>query len=188
QLKSELADVQRQQAEAKRWFGAVSRPDEGGTNTTERFGLLQLKKDSFMLRASADGYISRVLHVQGEVIPAGESVVTVVVKGSTQIIGFLPEIQAHDISVGMKADILHPTRKLPPLSATVTAMGPEILPLPGRVSPVPGQVVRGRRVILVPDEETDFLPGEAVSIQILGSERRFGFPLVSQKNQTAAEE
>lgn len=160
----ELADARRQRDAVARFFAGEI---PAGQVDSPSAGLLALRRESYTFRATRDGVVSRIYHEPGNVVAAGDPIMTLIVKESQVIVCFLPESQAHDLRLGMKLEVMPPLGSAgPPVEATVTALGPEILGLPGRVSPVPGQTVRGRRVMLTPDAFIDLLPGEAVSVRL----------------------
>lgn len=164
------------QREAEATFGSEAEtspatPSDGPSPLAQaagnRLGLLKQRHDLYVLRARQDGVVSRIEKEPGEVVQAGEPILSLVVEGSQFVIGFLPEWDAYAVEVGREAVLRRPTgRRDEEVPATVTALGPEILALPGRVSPVPGQTMRGRRIILVPHDPNIFLPGESVSIHV----------------------
>jgi HlyD family secretion protein len=131
-----------------------------------RLGLLDLRREAYVLRAGADGIVSELVREPGNVVSAGTPIMTVVVDAVRQVVGFLPEANARDISVGMIAYLRSTSGRGAIVQARITALLPDIAALPTRVSPFPTQVYRGRRVVLVPTEPDDFLPGESVSIEL----------------------
>lgn len=135
-----------------------------GESGRDRLGLLDLRRRSYTLRSSTDGVVSRINNEVGDVVQAGASVVSVVAEGAQRIIGFLPEYNARAVREGMTAYVTRSTGGGGVVEARVVALVPEIVALPTRVNPTPSQSLRGRRVILVPSEPGDFLPGEGVAI------------------------
>jgi len=129
-------------------------------------GMLKLRQETYTLRALRDGVVSRIIKEPGEVVQAGEAVMTIVYDGVSSVTGFLPEFRARELTVGDRAYLTRAARFSRAVPAVVTHLGPEILALPGRVSPIPGRTLRGRRVVLEPRVEHGFLPGETVSIHI----------------------
>jgi len=156
--------------------GGASPPmDEGVLGfevSRSQFGLLRLRKESYSLYAHQDGTVSRVYHRPGDVVPGGEPVLTVVGKKARNVVGFLPEANARDVEVGMTAYVTSASDPGPVVPARVVAITPEILTLPTRISPVPNRILRGRRVIMIPEGEHNLFPGESVTI-------RFGRPFFS---------
>lgn len=140
--------------------------DSQGRLISERIGALENRRNNFVLRAIKDGYVSEVSRSTGEVIAAGEEILTIVARGPQQVIGFVPEDQAHLFSLGLQALIMKPLSGRIAVPAIVTGLTPEMMALPGRISPIPGETLRGRRIILTLSEEAPWIPGESVSIQI----------------------
>jgi multidrug resistance efflux pump len=170
-LQAQLEEAVGQHQSLRQWLEGLG----AGTNTgfsaappeAERLGLLELRRRRYTLRAGAAGCVSRVLHQPGDVVSAGQPIVRLVVRGSHRVIGFLPETNARDLTLGMEVFITKRRGGGHSIPATVTALGPEILGLPGRISPIPGQTVRGRRVVFTPGTQIDLLPGEAVSVRVV---------------------
>jgi len=126
--------------------------------------LLQMRLDGYSLRALRDGTVSRVFKQPGEVVAAGETVLRLVAGGNGRIVSFLPEGQARDVLAGDQAYVESSRSASRRVRATVTVVGPDILTHPGRVSLIRGQPVRGRRLIVTPEEDHGLIPGETVSI------------------------
>ena len=140
--------------------------DLQGAVSREQQRLLQMRIDGYSLRAPRDGTISRVFKQPGEVVAAGEPILHLVAGGNGRIIGFLPERQARDVSVGDEGYVESARSASRRIHATVTVVGPDIVTHPGRVSLIRGQPIRGRRLVLTPDEGHGLLPGETVSIRL----------------------
>ena len=140
------------------------RMDGESKESGERLGLLELRRGSYTLRSTTDGIVSRVDKEVGDVVQAGSPVVSVVADGVQRIIGFLPEYNARAVKEGMTAYVTRSTGGGLVIEARVVALVPEIVALPTRVNPFPSQTLRGRRVIIIPEEPGDLLPGEGVSI------------------------
>jgi len=138
-----------------------------------QISLLEKRRKEYVLRANCSGVISRVYRDPGDVVSAGETILTVTAFGPIHIIGFVPESNVRDIHVGMTAYILRDGGGGGSLmDAQVTALAPDIQNLPGRVTPQMGGAGRGRRITLLPTEPDKLIPGESVSI-------RFGDPVLS---------
>lgn len=118
------------------------------------------------LRATGPGTVSQIYATPGDVIPAGQSVMKVVGDVSDTVIGFLHEIHLASMNIGDNAYITRETGGKPAL-ARVVSISPEIDTLPGRLTALDGQAVRGRRVIfkLRQSDVNRFLPGETVNIR-----------------------
>jgi HlyD family secretion protein len=175
ELESELTKSRVMKDSIGSWLGETSPdipeglPVEAASELSlhrERLGMLRLRQETYTLRALRDGIVSRIIKEPGEVVQAGEAIMTIVYDGTSSVTGFLPEFRARELTVGDTAYLMRAARFSRAVPAVVTHLGPEILALPGRVSPIPGRTLRGRRVVLEPRVEHSFLPGETVSIHI----------------------
>jgi len=131
--------------------------------------ILKMRRENYFLRARQDGVVSRIGKEPGEVVQAGEAVLSLVVTGGQRIIAFVPEAHAHSASIGSDVVISRSNGQPRKVRGTVLAMGPEIQTLPSGLGSAPGRAVRGRRIVLRPHEHDVFLPGESVSIRQPGS-------------------
>ena len=125
---------------------------------------LEQRKSNYVLRARQGGVVSRVLHFAGDVVPEASPVVSLVIANSQRVIAFVPEWMARDITVGRRGWLTRPMQSGNAAVVQVQVLGPEILALPTRVSPIQGQTLRGRRVVLSIEDSAEFLPGESVQI------------------------
>lgn len=126
--------------------------------------LRDLQRDAYNLKAVRDGIVSRIFHEPGEVVQAGDPIVRLVSPQSDWVVGFLPEAYLADLRAGQKAFIQRSNFKGGHATATVASVEPEVRALPGRISPIRGQSMRGRRVRLKIDGPHDFVPGETVRV------------------------
>ena len=134
-------------------------PDAGNLLAT-----LDQRKSFYKIFARRDGTVSRVMHGPGDVVPAASPIVSTVVADTQRVVAFVPEWLAHGVKVGDVAHVTRPDRTGDPLTGKILALGPEIVALPGRVSPVPDQTTRSLRALLTVNEKNDLMPGEAVTI------------------------
>jgi multidrug efflux pump subunit AcrA (membrane-fusion protein) len=160
----------------ERWLAAV--PGTGSltnrsavrtwsiTETEGRTGLLQLRRDAYVLRADAAGTVAAINYDPGEIVPAGDSVVVVLVEQTSRVLGYLPEVNAGDVTAGMTVYLSSATRAGEIVPGEVVAMVPEIMAMPSQGSPFLNRSVRGRTVIIEPEEPGAFVPGESVKIQL----------------------
>lgn len=126
--------------------------------------LLAMRIENCTLRAQAAGSVSRIYHSTGNIVQGGDPVLSVVMDGKPSVVGFLSEYNARDVSPGMRAYLVPVSGHGAVFRATVVALTPEVFSLPGRVSPVPSQQSRGRRVVFEPEPGCNLLPGEEVQI------------------------
>ena len=125
--------------------------------------VIERRRERYVLRATRDGIVSRIFAVPGDVVPAGEVIVRLAGTEVEGAVGFLPEAHARDLTVG-EAAVVSRSRATRGIAAQVASVGPEVLRLPGRASPIRGQSSRGRRVVIALLGEHDFVPGETVRI------------------------
>lgn len=160
-IEDELGRLREWQARVNAQFNK-----ETGDLGLEAAGEETRKGDISVLRALSDGTVSEIYYHPGSVVPAGLPILSVVKEGPQQVIGFLSEINARSVSVGMTAYLKSLSGEGVVVRARVIALLPDIATLPNRVSPFPEQTYRGRRVILQPVEPSHFLPGESVAIEL----------------------
>jgi HlyD family secretion protein len=125
-----------------------------------------LQLDNYILRAARDGIVSRVFHRPGDVVQAGDAVLRVVEEKPQRVIGFLPEVYLGEINAGDEMRIWEMSRASVSYPSTVLAIAPEVRALPGRVSPIRDQGVRGRNVIMQINGEHHLVPGQTVRITL----------------------
>ena len=122
--------------------------------------------ENYTLRANRGGIVSRILHLSGDVVPAGEEILRVVSPEATHVVGFLPEHHVHDLRIG---DRLTASRRVGSrqgiVQIVVETIAPEVEALPARLSPIRGRPLRGRRVHFRIEGEHDLLPGETIQIE-----------------------
>ena len=126
--------------------------------------LLRRKRASYQILATGAGTVTRVDAVVGAVAVAGSPLVHVVAPQASRVIGFLTEDFARELPIGTEAQIIG-TANAQPVTGQVVMMGPDIFALPGRLSPIGGRNIRGRRVFFELQGESGLLPGESVRIQ-----------------------
>ncbi len=122
-----------------------------------------LEKDTYVLKARRDGIVSRIFARPGDVIGAGDVILRLVSEVCDSVEGFLPEHYVASLRIGQSVRVERVngggfTR------AVVTAIAPEIQTLPGRVSPIRNQPVRGRRILFALEGEHTLIPGETVRV------------------------
>lgn len=169
-LKSEVERASSQKASAMARLEEMNlSANENSSN--EAVNLFDVRRDRYTLRAQRDGVVSSIEQQPGDVVQPGIPIVSILVDGPSRIEGFLPENNLSAIAMGTPANV-YPTvsmRQVGVIRARVVQISPAVYSLPGRASPIRGQVVRGRRVTFALDEEVDLVPGETVSIEIESS-------------------
>ncbi len=122
-----------------------------------------MEKDTYVLKARRDGIVSRIFSMPGDVVGAGDAILRLVSEQSNAVEGFLPEHSVASLLIGQDVHVLRTTDTASCL-ATVTAIAPEIQTLPGRVSPIRNQPIRGRRIMFALKGDHSLIPGETVRI------------------------
>lgn len=125
--------------------------------------------ETYVLRATQAGVVSRISRMPGEIVSAGESVIRIVRPTSYTIVGFLPEAYIHDVQVDQSVIVWSHGQEDNRTTAIVESISPDIQALPGRISPMGGQTTRGRRVIMRMADNKGMIPGETVQIRLGGS-------------------
>jgi multidrug resistance efflux pump len=126
---------------------------------------LAQRRSAYLLRAAQEGEIARVFHQPGEVVPGGEPVIRIVRRSSPFVVGFLRETQIAALHEGQRVSVWRHGNGARRYDAVVESVSPDIEWLPGVVSPIPNQVLRGRRVMIrIPTAHT-LVPGETVQIR-----------------------
>ncbi len=126
---------------------------------------LQARRREYVLRSPSEGIVSQVMFRPGDVVAAGLPALVVIEQPSRRVIGFLPELNARDAHIGQNVQIARMYGYGTSYRATLSAMEPAVRGLPGQVNPVPGRIMRGRRIYCNLSEETDLLPGETVQLR-----------------------
>lgn len=162
QVKKSLAEARSQKASiSEQSRSAIALVEQAAV---EQARLFSMQVEACSLRAQQDCTVSRLYFFPGDIVSAGDPVVSSVVAGDPRIIGFLSEYNARDVEVEMKAYLTSVSGYGPVVKARVLAMTPEIYSLPNRAGPISGQTSRGRRVVLAAEPGCSLLPGESVNI------------------------
>lgn len=169
-----LEDMRRAQADMRRGLGLdgdAGVADGVARRQAARAAALATIRDlnarqraGYELRAARDGMVSRIYHAPGDVVASGDPVARLVSMKVDEVIGFLPEIHIHGLRAGQPARVWRralPGRKF---AALIQSIAPEIQTLPGLLSPIRGQSLRGRRVVVRLTGAHDLVPGETVQI------------------------
>jgi len=156
ELEQELAEANRRSKTMDVRFGSLADAADGW---------LSIRRNTYVLRARFAGLVVSINHEPGEVISAGEGVVTLLTEGTTKVVGYVPETNINDIHVGMTVYLAR-TSGGEIIPANVVALVPEVMGLPNRLSAFQGQTLRGQRAILVPEQPYPLVPGESITIQL----------------------
>jgi HlyD family secretion protein len=126
----------------------------------------KLEKETYALRAQADGVVSDIHLYPGVVAKAGESVVSIV-SPSDLIIGYLPEFRLGRLNPGdhgFAFRLGHPAVKV-----EVVEIVPEVNPIPVQLSPISaplGATFRSQKVVFKTEDASDIMPGEKVEVRM----------------------
>lgn len=170
-LQQDVEQSKSQKASAMQRLEAMKQSATENSGNGETLNLLKIRRDAYTLRVQQDGVVVSIDCQAGDVIESGGSIASILIDGPARIVGFLPENNLSTIEVGTPA-IFYPSVSLKDtgvIPGHVLQISPAIYSLPERVSPIRGQVVRGRRVIFELDKEVTLVPGESISIEIEAS-------------------
>ena len=169
------ADVDRARSQKTSALARMNELGGDATSTAEAQGealnLLRIRRESYTLRAQQDGVVAQIDRQPGDVVEPGGTIASLLIQGPIRVVGFLPESDLSAVAVGTPANI-YPTvslRDTGVIPGHVVQVSPAVYSLPERASPIRGQVVRGRRVVLELDRAANLIPGETVSIEIESS-------------------
>lgn len=124
------------------------------------------ERETYSLRAEADGVVSDICIFPGVVAKAGQSVVSIVSR-SDLIIGYLPEFRLGRLKRGDHGyafRIGHPT-----LRVKVVDIVPEVDPVPAQLSPISaplGATLRSQKIVFKAEQPSDITSGEKVEIRM----------------------
>ncbi len=174
-LEEYLTRARAQQADAAAVLGgAIKIPPDldideselGLEETQHQIGLLNLRRETYSLRAERAGTVSEVLHQPGEVVKGGDPVMTLAVAGPVRVIGYMSGRNVPGPSVGETAYVIRERNGAAAIKARVTALGPEMIGTNGGLPPYRLEMGNLRRIILVPEENNaGLIPGETVTIR-----------------------
>ena len=172
-----IADAIAQRENMQKWLRATEGEDPSkaieqkmaARNETLRatVEMIERRRENYTLRANRDGVVSAILEQPGNVINAGTPIMTIVAEHPEHVIGFLPEVHLTELNAGERVLVWRQSGRSRRVPGVIESISPDVQALPGRVSPIRGQTLRGRRVIVKLEGEHDFIPGETVEIREL---------------------
>ena len=127
----------------------------------------KLQKETYTLRAEADGVVSDILLYPGVIAQAATPVVRIISE-SRLIIGYLPELRRGLLKPGDHAFAFRMGH--PPVKVVVVGIAPEIDPVPVKLSPISaplGVTFRSQRIVFQTEEPSDITSGEKVQIRMI---------------------
>lgn len=171
-LEGDVRRAEKQMASATARMDDMRANLESATDARgEALELLEVRREGYTLRARQDGVVAQVDHQPGDVVEPGGNIVSLLIQGPVRVVGFLPESDLSAVTIGTPATI-YPTVSLRDsgvIPGRVSQISPAVYSLPERVSPIRGQVVRGRQIVFELDKDVSLIPGETVSIEIESS-------------------
>jgi multidrug resistance efflux pump len=123
------------------------------------------KRHGLELTAPVEGVVSHVWKGAGEVVTAGDPIVTIAKVRSAEVIGYANETQAGMIHENMTVEVVKATEPMQVAPSTVTYVGPMMEQIPAQLWRNPNVPQWGRpfKVELPPDMAV--IPGETVGIR-----------------------
>lgn len=126
---------------------------------------VEIELEECSVRAPSDGTVGLLVHRKGEIIPAGEPIVTLVTARPGVIIASVPERIASSLNPGDPATMRRRTILAPVLKGRILEVSPEVDEAPVRARPSPGIPVWGRRIAVALDTPAQLVPGEAFHVR-----------------------
>lgn len=117
-----------------------------------------------VLRAPATGRIVKISRYPGEVVAAGESVVSILVPHTTELVAYLPEQQILDLQAGDSVQIRRRADSRHTFTSSVASLGSGLEPIPRRTAPLDAAPSWGLSIFITLPQSMDVKPGEAFEI------------------------
>lgn len=138
----------------------------------KRLEQLEKRRQRLELVAPAAGQVLSVEHRAGEVVEAGDAILTLVRQVPTQVIACVGEQDALEVHPGMSARLVARDASHAALTGRIIAVGPMVDQLPVRCRRVPSVPSWGREVTLQLEGPQSRLPGEAFDIHFVKDNQR----------------
>ncbi|MCH9021868.1 MAG: HlyD family efflux transporter periplasmic adaptor subunit [Planctomycetes bacterium] len=126
---------------------------------------LSLAQSMLVLESPVNGIVSQILHHPGEVILAGEPILTIALQIASEIIVYTTEAQAGNINEGMEVLLFSDRGMRQNLIANVDHIGPVMEQLPVRLWENPAIPQWGQPISITIPHELKLIPGELIRIQ-----------------------
>ncbi len=123
------------------------------------------KRRALELVSPVDGVVSQVWKAAGEVVVAGDPIVTIAKVRSAEVIGYANQALAGVIHENMPVEIVKITEPMQVASTTVTFVGPVMEQMPARLWPNPNVPQWGRPFKVELPSDMAVIPGEMVGIR-----------------------
>ncbi|MBZ0268632.1 HlyD family secretion protein [bacterium] len=127
----------------------------------ERLNLAIVRR---VLRAPRDGRVVEIHRREGEVVAAGEPVLSILVPRATEVVAYLPERQALDVEAGAAVKLLRVADPRQTFESSVGHLGSSVERMPGRVDPAALSPAWGVSVHISLPESPVVRPGEAFEV------------------------
>jgi len=118
-------------------------------------------------KAPFDGVVSQILHRPGEAVLAGEPIVTITEARPREIIGYVSEVQSHQIEKGMKVELIKTSKPEQIAYSKITYVGPNIEQMPMQLWRNPNFPQWGRPFSVEVPDKIELLTGETIGIRKL---------------------
>jgi multidrug resistance efflux pump len=126
---------------------------------------LTATRENYTLRAASDGNVWRIERQPGENLKKGDSLLEIVKDVPPTVETFVTEDFTYFVYVGQEFQVRALTSPDVVYPAKVTAITANIVSQADLSSGMADRVVRGRRIVLTPEGETNLLPGESIMIE-----------------------
>lgn len=123
------------------------------------------QRHALELVSPVEGVVSQVWKSAGEVVVAGDPIVTIAKVKSAEVIGYASQAQAGMIHEDMPVEIVKMTEPMQVASSTVTYVGPIMEQMPAQLWPNPNVPQWGRPFKVELPAEMAVIPGEMVGIR-----------------------
>ena len=126
---------------------------------------MSLAQSILVLESPIDGAVSQILRRPGEVVLAGEPILTIAVQKAFEIVTYATEAQAGNIHEGMEVQLIGESGTRQILYAQVAQIGPVIEQLPVRLWQNPTVPQWGQPVFISVPSKMHLIPGELIQIK-----------------------
>ena len=126
---------------------------------------LSLAKSMLVLESPISGTVNQIFRRAGEVILAGEPILSVAVQEASQIVVYTNESQIGSIHEGMEVQLIGENNSQKTLFAEVSHIGPVMEQLPIRLWVNPTVPQWGQPVLISIPSDMNLIPGELIRIK-----------------------
>jgi multidrug resistance efflux pump len=141
------------------------KPLESGLKIQDiRIERVNLAISRCVLRAPVSGRVAEILHQTGEVVAAGQPVLTILDPRPTGVVAYLPENQILDLEPGTEVRLRRVADPRQSFPSSVSSLGASVDQMPLRVDPLAATPGWGLAVFVPLPESQDAKPGEAFLI------------------------